>query len=189
MKKLILTSLFFLLLTPAFAQKFNVGAQIGTNISSLAVPNSNARVGYQYGGFVRYGGRGFIQVEANFSRLSTQLEAQINNLATERDVVNMNSIQFPILGGLKLITSEDESSSLRIMAGLGVAQIFDVRPNTIDVDIDDINRTQADLQAGVGLDLWFLTLDLRYQYGLRSVLEQQDGSPYRILSLSIGAKL
>ena len=188
MKKIILTLLLLFPVSGAFAQKFNLGAQIGTNVASLAVPNANARVGYQYGAFVRYGGRGFLQVEGKFLRLSTQLEAQLNNLATERDVVNMNSIQFPILGGLKLVTSDDESSSFRVMAGLGLAQLFDVKPNAIEIDRDDINHFQADLQAGLGLDLWFLTIDLRYQHGLRSVLESQSGSPYRIVSLSAGVK-
>lgn len=193
MKKIIFTLLAGALLAagPALAQaKFNVGAQAGVNMANLSVDDTyqaGARFGYQYGLFVRYGGQGFLQFEGNFLRFTSRLEEQFGDRS--KGTLGVNAIQFPLLGGFKLIRNDENNSAFRIMAGPVLTSLLSVRDNDLNLSKNDLKRAQIDGQVGLGLDLSVLSVDLRYQRGFRPVLEDATPSQINMVLLTVGVRL
>ncbi len=122
----------------------------------------DAKFGYQFGLWARIGRGLHLQPEILFS--TNKVEYEINNgngtFVGEETYAN---IDVPIMAGIKL-------GPLRAQAG-PVARIFlgsdDKLANVIDDFQSDHDRLKIGYQAGVGLDLWRVQLDLRYEGSLR----------------------
>ncbi len=122
----------------------------------------DAKFGYQFGLWARIGRGLHLQPEILFS--TNKVAYEINNgngtFIGEETYAN---IDVPIMAGIKL-------GPLRAQAG-PVARIFlgsdDKLANVIEDFESDHDRLKIGYQAGVGLDLWRVQLDLRYEGSLR----------------------
>lgn len=166
------------ILSVAAAQKhsradyFRIGIKGGVNLSSVKVAslstNLENKTGYQLGAFARIGRTIFLQPEVYFTAKEVNVDV-LNSLTTNQGVVGFSqkSLDVPLLAGIKL-------GPLRVLAGpvasyaLSASTSPDaaVKSYFSGTSQDIINRSSFSYQAGIGIDILNLSLDLRYEGGM-----------------------
>jgi opacity protein-like surface antigen len=188
LKSLMTMTLLVGILSVATAQKhsradyFRVGIKGGVNLSSVKVASVSAnlenKTGYQVGAFARIGRTIFIQPEVYFSAKEVNVDV-LNSLTTNQGVVGFSqkSLDVPVLLGIKL-------GPIRVLAGPVATYAISASTNP-DAAVksyfsgssqDVINRSNFSYQAGVGVDILNLSLDLRYE-GAMSELKNTIAVP------------
>ena len=200
MKRLGLTIGFtFLLLILKGESPVNLGIKFGTNSSSLitnvneGLNNSNIN-NYFAGAFARLSlGRLYLQPEAYFNTKggfigSIDYTTAINPDLSE--VFRYQTIDIPILIGIKVINKS--MFNFRICAG-PVLSYVTVKPAIDDFsnfDINELKNNYVGIQAGIGVDIWFLTVDARIENSFNIFNTNSNYSASnRIYLLSAGIKL
>jgi opacity protein-like surface antigen len=194
MKQILTTAIILLLLVGynAQAQIFTIGPKVGISSTTVKLKDQSAEFSsgdaaysYQIGAFARINLLGFyIQPEAYFNSVQGEYVSQ-GSLGDQTIKLNQNKIDIPVLFGFKL-------GPLRLNAG-PVAS-FNLSSET---DNDDFTNQYKDAifayQAGIGVDISNLTLDLRYEGNFtdQGSLGSTDNGKIRInqLMLSVGLKL
>lgn len=174
MKKILILSLFVLAASVVFGQ-FTIGPKIGYNASKLSTSidtiSSDFKSGFQIGAFVRIGKKLYVQPELYYTTQGGVFESNINDW---KQNVRIGSLDIPVLVGFRMINAK--VVNLRILAGplasfvvnRSVKEAGGVTGPITDADINNVNWA---IQAGVGLDVLFLTLDVRYQIGLNNLVK------------------
>ena len=140
-----------------------INPQIGVNGTTLSGNpedvESAANVGWQIGGYLRYGKRFYIQPGIFWHYMSTETSSDVNDIKFDTKI---SAIQVPVCIGFNIV----DSSALvfRAFAGAAVSFVTSVDDNDFIVK-DDINSTQWLGRIGVGLDFTMFTVDLGYDYG------------------------
>ena len=188
LKSLMTMTLLVGILYVATAQKhsradyFRVGIKGGVNLSAVKVAsvstNLENKSGYQLGAFARIGRTIFLQPEVYFSAKEVNVDV-LNSLTTNQGVVSFSqkTLDVPLLAGIKL-------GPLRVLAGpvasyaLSASTSPDaaVKSYFSGTSQDVINRSSFSYQAGVGVDILNLSLDLRYE-GAMSELKNTIAVP------------
>lgn len=188
LKSLLTMALFLGIGTVASAQKhsradyFRIGIKGGVNLSSVKVAslstNLENKTGYQLGAFARLGRTIFIQPEVYFTAKEVNVDV-LNSLTTNQGVVGFSqkSLDVPLLAGIKL-------GPLRVLAGpvasyaLSASTSPDaaVKSYFSGTSQEIINRSSFSYQAGIGIDILNLSLDLRYE-GAMSELKNTVAVP------------
>lgn len=174
MKKLILfATLFAMTLTASAQVKFGLKAGISTSDLSgqdaiqdnLTVKLKNADYGMHFGAFLRAeGGLFFIQPEVTFNSLTANYE--VDNFSS-KDVFKekYSNLDIPVLVGLKL-------GPLRAGAGpvghINIGKESNLAADGIVVS-ENYEKLTFGYQAGLGLDIWRLNFDLRYEGNFNKV--------------------
>lgn len=197
MRKLILVIASVLLGTGLMAQGLNFGlrgglttAKISTDLSENFA--SENQLGYQGGVFVRLNfNRFYVQPELIYNHRSTVLEYNIYPTINGEDQevgvrsdIKIGTIDIPVLAGFKLVDtkmlnfrifagptisfSTNESLSYEYTTSDGENIEGDV-PEDSQLSLDSFNKTNWYLQAGAGVDVLFLTFDVRYEKGLSDI--------------------
>lgn len=197
MRKLLLTILSLVMGTALMAQMPNFGIRGGLTTSKLTTNlsenfSSENRLGYQGGLFVRLNfNKLYVQPEVIYNHRSTKLEYEITPVIDGetqkvgvRSDMKIGTFDIPILAGFKLVKTK--MFNVRVFAGpnisfasskslsyeytTGDGQDFtgDV-PDDSKLSVDDFNQVTWYLQAGAGVDVLFLTLDVRYEKGLSDI--------------------
>jgi hypothetical protein len=194
MRTLFLFVILLLISTSSALAQLNFGARAGVTAFRLteeqAFSETNIELGVFFGGFLRYGNDLYIQPELNYLRKAT--EVNLEGVVLQEDEnrrLGFTSLQLPIMIGYKVFSSADGTSSVRVMAGPVLDVLLKTHENDLSLSTGDFNPATLAVEAGVGLDLWFLTFDLRYGYGLSEVVEQQRDVRSRLLTLGAGIKL
>jgi len=196
MKKPILICTLLLTSALVFGQ-FTIGPKVGYNASKLSTNidtiKSNFQSGFQFGLFARIGKRVYVQPELYYT---TQGGVFQNNLNKWKQKVKLGSLDLPVLVGFKIINNDN--LNLRILVGpmasfvvnKNVSDAGDIYGPIEKASVNDINWA---IQAGAGVDLWFLTFDLRYQIGLNNVIKtisnESVNSKNGVWVLSLGWKI
>ncbi len=199
MKKVILFFIATFIGGSLMAQLPNFGLRLGMTTSKLSTNlssnfESENRLGYQGGVFVRMNfSRLYVQPELIYNHRSTKLEYEIIPVADleeqsvgVRSQMKIGTFDIPVLVGFKLFDSK--LMNVRIFAGPNIS--FSTNKNftyeyitndgeTIEGEVpedqrlavDDFNTTTWYLQAGAGVDVLFLTFDVRYEKGLSKIFE------------------
>jgi hypothetical protein len=123
-----------------------INPQIGINAATLSGETDNiqhdANVGWQIGGYLRYGKRFYIQPGIFWHYMNTETTdaSSVEDFKFEQQI---STIQVPVCVGFNIIDDD----------------------NAADLDKDDINSTQWLGRIGAGLDFTMFTVDLGYDYG------------------------
>jgi hypothetical protein len=175
MKKILI--LFVVLFFSAeFAEaQFCFGLKLGYNASTLSTSLDSIKAsfnsGFHVGAYVRFGKRFYVQPEAyyTFSGATFKLDSIVDSW--EQDV-RIGTLDVPVLLGYKIVNSK--TFKLRITAGPGVSFLVNSHIKNVTltgpVEESDLNSVNWFVQAGAGVDVLFLTLDIRYQWGLNSMI-------------------
>ncbi len=196
MKQILTTAIILLLLVGynAQAQIFTIGPKVGLSSTTVKLRDQtalysegDANYSYQIGAFARINILGFhIQPEAYFNSVQGEYVSRSSIAGGDQTIqLNQNKIDIPVLFGFKL-------GPLRVNAG-PVAS-FNLSSETNN---DDFTNQYKDAifayQAGVGVDISNLTLDLRYEGNFtdQGTLGNDNDGKIKInqLMLSVGLKL
>jgi hypothetical protein len=177
MKKILILLVVVFLSAEVSNAQFVFGLKLGYNASKLTsnVDSIKASInsGFHAGAFFRFGKRVYLQPEAYYTFSGGTFEKTVGGTAELwKQKVTIGTLDVPVLVGFKVISTK--LINWRIFVGPEVS--FVVNSKVKDVNLtgpitsSDINSVNWYGQAGTGIDLWFLTLDLRYQFGLNSVI-------------------
>lgn len=196
MKTIILCTAFVLASIPIVAQPcLDLGLKGGFTSSELRPvrdwDNTESNLSYHVGAFSRIGwGRFFIQPEAYFNSRGGELKEIIdeNPVNTVRNF-DFTSVDVPVLAGLKLV--KGDFINVRAMGGpvFGFITSGNVEPHP-EPDMDYFRDHFYGWQYGVGVDLWFLTLDARIENTRNSIYQSSDISTRnKVFMISAGIKI
>jgi hypothetical protein len=192
MRKLLLIVFSIFLGTALMAQMPNIGIRVGLTTSQLSTDlsetfSSDNTLGYQAGAFVRVNlGKFYIQPELIYNHRSTKLEYEVtpvidldNQRVGARTEMKIGTFDIPVIAGFKLIKTK--LLNVRVFAGpvmsLATNKSLSYNYTTGDgeeftgevnepINVDDFNQITWYAQAGAGVDVLFLTFDIRYEKGL-----------------------
>jgi hypothetical protein len=185
MKKILLFVLLFISAEVTFGQ-FALGIKVGYNAnklsSNLDSVKSSFSSGFHVGAFARIGKRVFLQPEFYYTMSGGSFTVNTKLLQDITQKVTVGSLDIPVLIGFKIINSK--IFNWRIMVGPQVS--FLVNSKLKDVSLTDpiqsatFSNVNWYIQAGTGIDVLFLTLDIRYQAGLNSMINDvvKNGATY-----------
>jgi hypothetical protein len=184
-----------LLSAGAFAQSatpVNIGIKAGANYSTLIRQDrklsADYRLGYVGGAFVRLNiNKFYIQPEVLLSSKNTFIRTGFStdnsnpgNPVSSSSTVKLNSVDVPLLLGLKII--QTDQLNLRLMAGPLASIVFDSRGMeglfSSETPVKDAyNQSVWGYQAGIGADFGSITVDAVYE---SSFNEAYDLSRYNL---------
>lgn len=200
MKKTILFATLLLIgSTAAMAQlpSFNVGLKAGVNYSKLKgqsdLTDQNSILGYQFGVWSRIGGAGvYLQPEVYLGSKGGENPVVIQSDGTEAEVngkVKFTTLDVPLLLGTKFGPNK---LNVRLMAGPVISFIVDKNTTAEGAyqSIRDYKNQALGLQAGGGVDVGNLSVDLRYEAGLSNISKSDNyDQKQNLFHLSLGFKL
>ncbi len=184
---------FILLVTSGatFAQ-FNLGLKAGLNYTTIKAQDQqfdeSGVLGYQVGAWARVGGAFYVQPEAYIGTKGSNFKFSTAS-GTVEEKQKFTTLDVPLLLGTRIGV---EKANLRFMAGPAFQFNLDDNSSAFNQAIDpDFYKTKdfvTNLQAGVGVDLGNLSLDLRYETSLQDINEN-SGQKQNLLHLSVGFKI
>jgi len=194
MKKLTL-SLAIVFATTLLAQaqtlpSFQFGVKGGVNLSQFSTSgtfNSDNRAGYLAGFWARIGALGLnLQPELYY----TSKEATFNSAANETSKVTINSIDLPVLAGLKFGAL---GIGGRINTGPVASFIIDKNQSFGQAASNAVTLHFKDQayawQFGAGLDIMKLSVDVRYELGLTNLANNGYDQKLNLFNVTLGYRL
>lgn len=199
MKKIIFSIVFLTLgWATSQAQTFNLGVKAGVNLAKINADfaSEENRLGYQIGAWARIGGASFyVQPEAYIgSKGNKFISIQQNNgneVAAEGKV-KFTTLDVPVLLGTKFGA---KNLNFRVMAGPVISFILDENSSFSSAyqqatDFDNYKNQALGLQAGAGVDVGNISVDLRYEAGLSNISRSEKYSQKpNLFQLSLGFKI
>lgn len=193
MKRILtLTALLFFIGMSAKAQIFTVGPKLGISNTTLSLKDNvdayqagDSKYSYHGGVFARIKITGFyIQPEAYFNSVNGEYTDATDPNDVKTLEFNQNKIDMPILFGWKM-------GPFRVNAG-PVASFNLGDEIDFDDSVSEYKSAVFAYQAGIGLDISKLIVDLRYEGNLsnQAILGNDEGK-VRVnqIMLSVGLKL
>lgn len=173
---LLLTLLALLLAAPTFAQ-VRGGLRLGMSSTEVQVEDlfnaegrnfavTDANYSFHAGGFLQFDfGTFFVQPEAvfNSNRVDFRVTDFGNGAVNEAFTERYNYLDIPVMTGLKL-------GPLRLQAGpVGHLLIGNQSELEEIPDFDaDLQKLRLGFQTGIGLDIWNIVIDLKYEGNLNN---------------------
>ena len=176
-----LTIMALLMINITYGQ-FTLGPRVGLSASTVefdpfalngeTVSSGSATAGFHAGVFTRITlGLLYIQPEALFTQSGGEIELSENGVNDIREI-EFNKLDFPVMVGTKFL------KIFRIQAGPTLSMLLDADIEGIEDDIKSgYNDATIGYQAGVGVDLWNLVIDVKYEGNLSSFGDELFGFP------------
>jgi hypothetical protein len=197
MKKLLILLVILFAAAENYAQ-FSFGPKIGYSTSKLSTDfddiKESAKSNFQIGAFLRFGKKLYLQPEIFYATSGGTLKVESSGL---EESIKMKNLCVPILIGFKLIDAK--VFNLRVMAGPSANFIIDKEVKYDDLIQDPLQDSNFKniawgMDVGAGVDVLFLSLDLRYEFGLNNIYIPDDGADSQKMSsnvfiVSLGFKL
>lgn len=150
---------------------------------------TKALVGYCIGGDGRFGGRFYFQPGLFYGQSSTQYST-IDSSLTVSDVeskLNRNIFTLKTFAGFDLV--HKDGFKLRVNGGPSVDFITKTKNEDGTLSKDDVNSTIFNARLGAGVDIWFLSFDIGYSWGLTDAFTDNtnaDNSTFNTLYITAG---
>lgn len=197
MKKLVFILVAFFI-GQSLVGQVSFGPKIGYSSSRLSTDlddiTESIKHNFQIGAFVRVGKKLYVQPEAYYATGGGKLQLKGTELKEE---IKLKSISVPVLIGYKLINAK--IFNLRVMTGPTANFIINKEIESSDLIQDPLLDSNLKNVAwgwdfGVGADVFFLTLDLRYELGLNNLYLPPSGGDDQSMKsnlfiVSLGFKL
>jgi len=160
----------------AMGQGFTLGPKIGYSASKISTNindvQSNVQHNFMIGAFVRVGKKLYFQPEVMYHVRGGILDS----VGGGQQTFKFKNLDVPILFGFKLL--DLKVFNLRFMGGPVASFVLDKEASFNEfikdpIPAEDMKDIIWGLDVGLGIDVLFLTLDVRYEFGLNNVY---DGS-------------
>lgn len=186
MKKILLVFLLVGLVSVSNAQdKLAIGLKAGfnstrintSNIPSGDVVKNEAKNGFLFGAYGRLkliGGLSF-QPEIYYAKKQSGLVVKDENLGGD-----IKTWDIPLLANLQLL-------DLKVAHIYGLAG--PVASFMSSSDIKDLETSNWTFQAGLGAQVWKISADVRYEWGMKDITKAQIGQKTDVLTFTIGYRL
>ncbi len=200
MKKIVLFMVAVLLVSGMSYGQFTLGVRVGYNGSKLATSMSEIKTqfgnGFHIGIFSRIGKRLYFAPELNYMFSSGAITNDSTNPTTwNKQKFAIGSLDIPLLLGFKIINSK----MIKWRIELGPVASFVVNKKVKNFDdltgpVENANFNTANwlIMAGTGIDLWFLTLDVRYEYAFNTLIKSVENYDFNmhnnLIIVSLGFK-
>jgi hypothetical protein len=200
MKKVLFFTLFVTSSFLAGAQGigFSIGPKIGYNSNTLTDNLDSVRTSIknslQIGAFMRIGSKFYFQPEANYQVVSGTLNKS-NGSSIQSQDYTLKSVKIPAILGYKLINKG--IFNLRLLAGPAFTFILDKNLDPADMgglwplqSKDDLKNSVWSAQMGAGMDVLFMTLDVRYELGIENLYNGSNDLSLKnnMFNVSLGIK-
>ena len=204
MKKIILLIFVALIAEELSYGQFALGVRIGysgnklsTNIDTV---KSQFNSGFHVGVFSRIGKRLYVAPELLYT-LSGGVFNDKGNVSTTgwNQKLTVGSLDIPVLVGFKIINLKVVNWRVELGPEASFVinkKIKDSETITGPITNSDINTANWFILAGTGINVLFLSLDIRYQYGLNKMISSAGtGGKYSfntnnsLIAVSLGFKI
>ena len=151
--------------------------QIGMALTTLTPEQEGVQyksdVGVLAGADLRIGKRFYFQPGAFFVSSKTAISAG-DSVVTEDHLV-WNSLKLKAQVGYNLLDGDD--FRLRLNAGPTYNWLLSAsgKDDNIKVELKDFNSGSFNLDAGLGIDLWIVSVESGISYGLTKAYKEKDG--------------
>ena len=197
MKKLLIICIIIFTTSGIYAQ-FSFGPKIGYSTSKLSADSDSimesAKSNFQIGAFLRFGKKLYLQPEIYYATSGGTLKYEDSDL---KENIKLKNLCVPVLVGYKIIDAK--VFNLRVMAGPSANFILNKEIDSdefIQDPLQDSNFKNVawGMDVGAGIDVLFLSLDLRYEFGLNNIYIPNTGNESQKISsnvflVSLGFKL
>lgn len=186
MKKTILLFLLIFLVSGLSYGQFALGIKIGYNANKLSTNldtvKSQVNSGFHVGVWTRFGKRFYVAPELQYT-MSGAVFTNEGNLSTNnwKQKITIGTLDIPVMLGFKIIHSD--FITWRIELGPQASFVVNKKVEDENSVLGPIQESSMSSMAwyvlgGTGIDILFLRLDLRYQYGLNQLISdvQTSGS-------------
>ncbi len=189
----IIASMFFVVGTVS-AQEFSIGPKVGLSQGNVEVngdgfSKGNSKMGYHVGLFARLGGNAlYLQPEVLYTNTGGEFK-EVQGSDEVNYEVTFNRLDVPVLVGLKL------ANIFRIQAGPVASFMLnsEVAESVGNASLPSYKKSNLAYQAGIGLDIGNMILDLKYEGPLGNVSDEMAGfstdQRQNQLILSLGIRL
>ncbi|SFA49577.1 Outer membrane protein beta-barrel domain-containing protein [Pedobacter suwonensis] len=199
MKKIIFSIVFLTLgWATSKAQTFNLGVKAGVNLAKLNADfaSEENRLGYQIGAWARIGGASFyVQPEAYIGSKGNKfisIQQDNGNEVSAEGKVKFTTLDIPVLLGTKFGA---KNLNFRLMAGPVISFVLDENSSFSSAyqqatDFSNYKNQALGLQAGAGVDVGSISVDLRYEAGLSNISKSEKYTQKpNLFQLSLGFKI
>jgi len=172
MKKTIFTLAFLSIAVFSFGGIFDLGVKAGMNSAKFTLNQSkediisDAKAGYEFGAFMRAGGKHlYFQPEVNFvtkNSTTTYTTSSGTTTNTITATTKYSAVQVPLLAGFKFL--DIKAASLHLITGPAFS--FAPKATIEDVESELDNKSAWTWQLGAGVDVLIFSVNLRYEWGL-----------------------
>jgi len=193
--KTLTTALLFVTAIGAAQAQVQVNPQMGLTYQHLTdAPKGTSfkgAVGWQLGADLRFGDRLFFQPGAFFGRNATMVSQDNGETTAIEDNLVRTTLKLKALAGYRIIDSYN--FDLRFMAGptYDVLLSADDKDDKIGWNKGDFNSGSFNVDAGLGFDFGYFTLEPSASFGLSRAFSNAEGlkdidSKYITYALTIG---
>jgi hypothetical protein len=196
MKKLLILFIIIFAAIDNFGQ-FSLGPKIGYTTSKLSTDfdaiKESAKNNFQAGVFFRFGKKFYVQPEVYYSTSGGTLKVSDSTGSVLKGEIKLQNLSVAAFAGYKLINSK--KFNLRILAGPVANFILD---KTVDFDEtfpdpieeSDLSNVAWGIDVGAGVDIFFVTLDVRYEFGLNDLYDPgSEKINSNVFIVSLGFKI
>jgi hypothetical protein len=179
MKKIVLFFVIAFFAADLSYGQFALGVKLGYNANKLSTNldtiKSQFNSGFHVGIFTRFGKRLYVAPELQYT-MSGAVFTNEGTLSTSnwKQKITIGTLDIPVMLGFKIIHSDFITWRIE----LGPQASFVVNKKIKDetsiigpIKESNINSVNWYVLGGTGIDILFLKLDIRYQYGLNQLLQ------------------
>ncbi|TAF78807.1 MAG: PorT family protein [Sphingobacteriales bacterium] len=194
MKKFFLLSMLLILSSINIFAQFNLGIKTGINYAMISTREGQfdykGALGYQAGVWGRVGKSIYFQPEVYASTKNTDITfKQTGTNISPQGKLNFTTIDLPLLIGKQIGIHK---LNFHFVIGPSIQFILN-EDKTITTQVSDLTFYNykpiiANLQAGGGVDFGNLSIDLRYETGVKD-MNTKKGQHNNLIHFSVGYKL
>jgi hypothetical protein len=193
MKKTIFTLTFLIGLAVVSYAQVEIKGGGGINMAGFSKDLDNytidGRIGYQFGAGVLIGEKFYVEPSVYWARLAQYAVLKEDPEEIE-NLVALNSIRVPVHLGYHIIGGKEEKVfALRVFAGPAFGFLTKVTSDLSDVTKDDFKSFNLDIDAGLGIDIWFIFVEAQYSWGMLKVMEEGSDAKVRGLVANAGFRI
>jgi len=176
MKKLILSTVLLLGISLISFSQTTAKVAFGINSSRLNTDNgawsNEARIGWQAGGSWLMGNKFYVEPGVYWATISSNMVHKDSTLLSFDSKINM--FRIPVFAGYHLVgNASDSFFNLRVFGGPSMSFITSVTESEA-LKKDDFSKVLWGVDAGVGINVWWLFLDMGYEWGLNNVYSHDE---------------
>lgn len=183
MRKIIFTLIVLTGFAATGIAQITIKPAFGFNTSRLSTDPGNwqhdARLGYQFGGSVAFGQKFYVEPGIFWMRNNSEI-THVGDDGSSGAINfnhNISMIRVPVFVGYSLLGNEETLADLRVFLGPAMSFVTAVDNGDNHPEApakEDYKNVQWGGDIGIGVSVWWLFLDMGYEFGLSKIYEDTD---------------